>query len=286
MQKLRDGLKKMFYWKNLKYLFTPLPEPTIIKEQIVLPREDLKERIRTLESSVKSLIAREEELLSMLGAEEHPQKKYWDEKHEERMINYNARNIPYTNTRIKMDVRTFITPEDVTVRRWAKRHDGLKCDNPLKYDSKIRDFFLADRKDFKYEYDINTSDGGAEEVWLFPFELDEAERGDCEDHAHRMKSRLNALGLPDWRSRIVCGLTRDGYGHSTVYYLADDLKTWVHLNSTTPASLIRKSLPTINDDSDGEGIEDVWFSFNKEKSWANFAIPGEGTKRFKYVDVL
>lgn len=276
----------MFYWKNIKYLFTPVPETPIIKEVISIPRQDLKDRIKELENTVTKLISREEELLNKLNADSHVMKKFWDKKHEEKIINYNARNLPYTSERIKIDVRTFITPEDITVRRWVKKHENLLCDNPLVYDDKIRAFFIADREDFKYSYDSETTNNKSDEVWLFPFELDEAERGDCEDHAHRMKSRLNALGLPDWRSRIVCGMTRGGYGHSTVYYLADDLKTWVHLNSTIPATQISNTLPTINDENDLEGISDVWFSFNKEKSWANFEIPSEGTKRFKYVNIL
>lgn len=274
-----------FYIENLKYLFTPLPEAVVVKEQIVLPRQDLKDRIVELEKTVTELINREEYLLKELSGDEHPQKIYWDGKHEEKVINYNARNLPYTDKRLTMDVRTFIMADDITVRRWVRQREFLKCTDPLKYDHKIRDFYVEDRKDFVYAYDDDTAK--VSECWMFPFELTFAGRGDCEDHAHRMKSRLNALGLPDWRSRIVCGMTRSGFGHSTVYYLADDLKTWVHLNSTTPLSQIGGTLPTLNDDKDLEGISGVWFSFNKEKSWADFEIPNsDETKRFKYVDIL
>lgn len=277
-------MKPKIYLENLKYLFMPIPEK-IVKETILIPREDLKKRVVELETTVSALIAREEELLAKMNAVSHPSKKFWDEKHEERVITYNARNLPYTNERIVMDVRTFITPEDITVRRWANKHKELVCNNPLLYDDKILSFYKADREDFVYAFDEDTAK--VSEIWLFPFELSSAGEGDCEDFSHRMKSRLNALGLPDWRSRVVCGVTRKGEGHSSVYYLADDLKTWVHLNSTTYKPHILADLPTINDEKDEMGIEKVWFSFNKEKSWANFEIPDSNeTQRFKYVNVL
>lgn len=271
------------YWKNIAYLFKPLPEPVIKK--YVLERQKANETIKSLKEEGTALQNRIKELLAKLSGEVHPSKTYWDEKHEERIINYDARNLPYTNTRIKMDVRTFITPDDITVRRWARRNKELECSNPLFYDHLVRNFYLRDRQDFFYAYDENTAK--VSEVWMFPFELDEAGRGDCEDHAHRMKSRLNALGLPDWRSRIVCGTARNGEGHSTVYYLADDLETWVHLNSTTPESGIGVTLPTKDDPNDGLGIKEVWFSFNKERSWADFEEPNSDAevRRFKNVQM-
>jgi len=265
-----------FYWENIKYLFTPIPENEVLEC-------DYSKYVEQIEA----LLAREQELLNKISQESHPKKVYWDEKHEEKIINYNGRNLPYTSERIKVDVRTFITPDDITVRRWVKRHPELVCDNPLRYDHLVRDFYLADREDFKYKFDEQTTNDQSNEVWLFPFELDAQGMGDCEDHSHRMKSRLNALGLPDWRSRVVCGTTRDGEGHSTVYYLADDLKTWVHLNSTTLGMSVGTTLPTINDENDGIGIGSVWFSFNKEKSWADFESPKDGEiKRFKYINIL
>jgi hypothetical protein len=63
-------------------------------------------------------------------------------------------------------------------------------------------------------------------------------------------------------------------GHSTVYCLLDDMKTWAHLNSTggyEHETDINK-FPTSKDAgvSDGLGIHDVWFSFNNEFSFSDF----------------
>jgi len=269
-----------WYLQNIKYLLQPIPELE------PCTHEDYINEVALLKVTVSDLISRNEELLEAMTSEEHPRKRYYDEKYDESIIKYDGRALPYTNERIKVDVRTFITPYDLTVRKWCHLRQGLKCLNPLKYDDKVRDFYLADREDFKYRYDHESTNNETQEVWLLPFELTGQGFGDCEDHAHRMKSRLNCLGLPDWRSRIVCGTTRSGYGHSTVYYLADDLKTWVHLNSTTPGNQVSRTLPTKDDDKDGPGVSIPWFSFNKEKSWSDFSKPEAGkTKRFENISI-
>ena len=96
----------------------------------------------------------------------------------------------------------------------------------------------------------------------------------CDDWSHELVSYLIAAGVPEWRVRVVCGMTYGGFGHSTVYVLADNMETWIHCNSTTPIHMIKATklmdLPHTNDLNDRMGIKNVWFSFNTKFAWHSF----------------
>ncbi|KKL48134.1 hypothetical protein LCGC14_2328580 [marine sediment metagenome] len=147
--------------------------------------------------------------------------------------------------------------------------------------------YKEDRKDFKYQTDLETF--GISEEWLFPFQtMKLIELGipvDCEDRSHLLASRLITAGLPPFRVRTACGTIWTGKGHSTIQFLDDDLTTWRHLNSTSPLDWVNPrmgktlnevetmdEMPTTNDRKDviGLGIKNYWFSFTNYASWNKF----------------
>ena len=140
--------------------------------------------------------------------------------------------------------------------------------------------YLKNTQVFEYENDDVTT--GQMEYWMFPFELRAMKKGDCDDWANELASYLIGANVPEFRVRVVCGETRTGGGHSTVYVLDDSLSTWRHLNSTTPYAAIHgldlKDMPTSKDTNDGIGIGQVWFSYNNQFAWHQF----EGGARISY----
>jgi len=217
--------------------------------------------------------------------QKNPMKDYWDERKPKADILYTGRPLPHSSANVDVDVKLFITPQDCTITNWVAS-TGVKVRNPEKCNADILRIYKIDRGEFKYAYDQQSF--GFNEVWLFPYELNIKGSGDCEDNSHRIASRLIAAGVPSWRVRVVCGMTFGGIGHSTVYVLADDYSSWVHINSTTPLeyknpvnglSLLDTDdllkLPKSNNSKDVMGIRDVWFSFNDYASWHVFETSGQ-----------
>ena len=77
-----------------------------------------------------------------------------------------------------------------------------------------------------YKYQEDPDQFKTDDVWLFPYELRKTGLGDCEDWAIELASYLIAAGVPNWRVRVVIGVTYNGGGHATVYILRDDLQTF------------------------------------------------------------
>ena len=103
----------------------------------------------------------------------------------------------------------------------------------------------------------------------------------CEDFAHKIVSWMRAARIPADRIFVSCGVTRSGFGHSTVY-VKDSTEEWRHLNSTSP-HYNRNNLqdfPSKNDSTDNIGIhpEKFWFSFNDKISISKFET--EEAKKF------
>ena len=115
---------------------------------------------------------------------------------------------------------------------------------------------------------------GVSEMWLYPVEIRKLGWDDCDGWAKVLMAYYTIAGVPQFRLRDTCGLTWDNFGHDTVHVLADDLRTWIHTNSTTPYSMINtgvlEGLPKTNDPSDRIGLKEIWFSNNREFSWHTF----------------
>lgn len=237
--------------------------------------DDLETEVRTLENEVKHLKGEkrglEQQIHDLKTAVDHPKAEYWNNKYEKKLVRYRrpiydghdlrTRSIPVTN---------FIQPNDLEIRRDVKEQ-GLMVENPLKINDIVPEIYQRARKDYDYEYDRNNL--GEMEFWLFPFETREL-NGDCEDWAHTIASYLIAAGVPSWRVRVIAGGTMGAQGHSTVYVLGDDLKTWHHLNSTSPSYSYDdlSEYPVWGDESEDLNIDpsDVWVAFNDRYGWQDF----------------
>jgi predicted transglutaminase-like cysteine proteinase len=212
-----------------------------------------------------------------MGAEES-----WNCNKPKTTIFYNGRTLPSSDgkgEKINADVRLFVTPNDGFIQRDLEAV-GYHATDPTKCDKLIMDVYRFTRTRFEYDHDEETT--GQREYWMFPFELRAMRKGDCDDWANELASYLIGANIPEFRVRVVCGETRTGGGHSTVYVLDDNLSTWRHLNSTTPYAAVHgldlKDMPTSKDRSDGIGIGQVWFSYNNKFAWHEF----EGTARISY----
>ncbi|MBS3121530.1 transglutaminase-like cysteine peptidase [Candidatus Woesearchaeota archaeon] len=202
--------------------------------------------------------------------------QYWNTKKPERTIFYEGRALP-NGQRISADVRLFVTPNDGYIQEAIdderdSNGRNLNVRNPNRCNDEIMRIYRHTRKYFEYEDDQQIA--GVPEYWLFPFELRATGKGDCDDWANELASYLIGAGVPNYRVRVVCGQTRSGGGHSTLYVLGDNQKTWYHLNSTTALHQIPtdrlESMPTSKDVSDKMGIGEVWFSYNNEHAWHVF----------------
>ncbi|MBI4453253.1 transglutaminase-like cysteine peptidase [Candidatus Woesearchaeota archaeon] len=211
--------------------------------------------------------------------------QYWNTKKPERTIFYEGRALP-NGKRISADVRLFVTPNDGYIQEAIddeKDSNGrpLRVRTPNRCNDDIMKIYRHTRKYFEYGDDQEIA--GVPEYWLFPFELRATGKGDCDDWANELASYLIGAGVPNYRVRVVCGKTRSGGGHSTVYVLGDNQKTWYHLNSTTALHEIPTDrlelMPTSKDVSDRMGIGEVWFSYNNEHAWHVFE--GNAEKSFR-----
>ena len=208
--------------------------------------------------------------------------EFWNSKKPKADIFYQGRSIPTDiNVQVSIDVRSFIILNDSEIFNDLRQNSLLVEQNPT---MPLNDLILKIYKHtrikpvnpYNYEFDDQAFKIG--ELWLFPFELRHYKQGDCDDWAIELASYLIQAGIPYWRVRCVAGTTWNNFGHLTVYALADDMKSWHHLNSTTPISMITanklEDLPKSNDPNDGIGIKDCWFSFNNVHAWHVFETSG------------
>lgn len=260
-----DWLRRKFFCKDLHESHDRL---LAIYDDNIKTINEQHEDIKILNATIKVL---KEEL------EPNEKEKYWNNRKPKADIIYTGRTAPTTKTRIEIDVRTFITDNDFIIYNDLKTNKLLVEQNP---DMPLNDLILKIYKHtrtksinpYKYVYDNQLF--GIGELWMFPFELRYYKKGDCDDWAIELASYLLMAGIPYWRIRCVAGDTWGGIGHLTVYVIADDLETWVHLNSTTAISNIKANdllqLPFSNDPTDNIGIKNVWFSFNNKFAWHTF----------------
>jgi hypothetical protein len=206
----------------------------------------------------------------------HPMEKFWNEKRPYADIKYTGRYLPMSRTiKISIPVQLYVTPKDTDIINDIKAHN-LVVKNQNSCNDDIVNIYRHTRtkliNPYKYEYDKKLLD--VPEFWFFPFELRKVKKGDCDDWGNELASYLIAAGVPRFRVRCACGDTWSGGGHHTVYVLADDFKTWYHLNSTTGIKQINQKkleeFPKANDSNDLIGIKNVWFSFNDKYAWSEF----------------
>jgi hypothetical protein len=227
---------------------------------------------KELEQKLQRVTAEINKLKAKLGTTDHPRKKYWDNRKPKANITYAGRVVPTMDIPVELDVTLLITPTDFEIHDDIKKNK-LYVKDPLKCNANILKIYKHIQKSY-YEYAFDDKQFGLPELWLYPYETRETQRGDCDDWGITIASYLIAAGVPNWRVRIVCGTTWTGDGHLTVYTLADDLKSWHHINSTTPIEWIKQKkltdMPKSNDSNDEIGIKDVWFSFNNYGAWHVF----------------
>lgn len=200
-------------------------------------------------------------------------------------LTYTGRVFPNSSNKMDVPIQLFIDTNDPVIKKDVKDY-GLEVSNQFVCNDKILEIYKFTRNNPRnpYRYEQDSANIGIPEFWLFPFELRFAGKGDCDDWGNELASYLLTSGVPSFRVRCVAGNCRgyNGTGHLTVYVLGDDLKTWYHVNSTTPPSMLTaikklESLPNSQDDKDLIGIKNVWFSYNNEYCWSDF----EGTSTDK-----
>jgi len=267
----REWLYKIIFGEKdtqIDNLKSQLNEASITYSELLIQKDKLLSDYAQLQKEL--------ELVKQTIPEPEPEEKeYWNTKRPQADIYYKGRTLPLTKDMIENDVKVFITPRDSKIQYDIKKY-SLKIVDVKKCNAQILKIYKHTRtkqiNPYKYKYDNQSF--GIGEYWMFPFELRAMGAGDCDDWSHELVSYLIGAGIPNWRVRVVCGTTYSGFGHSTVYVLADDLKTWKHLNSTTPISMISQSdlmqMPNSNTPSDTIGIKNVWFSFNNEFAWHTF----------------
>jgi hypothetical protein len=203
--------------------------------------------------------------------------KYWNNRVPKANVLFRARKLPGYQIHFSVDVRQMITINDSVIHKDLSDHSLLVSDSDNCNDDIYRIYRHSRVKEINpYFYEYDTEIFGCE-FFMYPYELRQLKKGDCDDWGIELASYLISAGIPEWRVRCVVGLTYSGEGHLTVYVLADDLATWYHLNSTTPWWRVEEKkcltlidFPKTEDPKDLIGIEDVWFSFNNKYAWHAF----------------
>jgi hypothetical protein len=252
-------------------------ETNIVNLKQLLQQEE--DKVTKYQARVNQLVSEVELLNESLNKEKDPLAEHWNNKYPTANISYLGRTWGTTKNRIEIDVRLFITPQDFHI------HDILKQKN-LYYvpgtsidDHIIKIYHFVKANYYKYAFDSNNY--GVDEYWEFPFEMLQGLKNkltdgyDCDSWAHFITSFLIASGVPEWKVRVVVGMSKLG-GHSTVYVHCDKTDKFHHINSTYGHLSSMKDLskyPTTDDakTTDAIGIYSVWFSFNNLLAWHKFS---------------
>lgn len=203
--------------------------------------------------------------------------EYWNNRVPKANVLFNARKLPGYPMHFSVDVRQMITINDSVIYRDLSDYSLLVSDPDKCNDDIYRIYRHSRLKEINpYYYEFDNKGFGCE-FFMYPYELRQLQRGDCDDWGIELASYLISAGVTEWRVRCVVGMTFSGGGHLTVYVLADDLSNWYHLNSTTPWWIVEEEgrlqltdFPKAGDPKDSIGIEDVWFSFNNKYAWHAF----------------
>ena len=263
-----------------------LNEINSLKDSIIINKKELDkanlryseevDKVMVLEDELKEL---KENIFKFEKLEEYAD--IWNDKHSQVTINYKGRTFPGTTKAMNVPLQLFITPHDPYIISDVDKYN-LAVTDPTKCDDAIFNIYKFTRNNPRnpYRYAYDSASVGIAEFWMFPFELRYAGKGDCDDWGNELASYLIAAGVPNFRVRCAAGNCRgyNGGGHLTTYVLADDMKTWYHINSTTPPKMLKANklseLPTSNDENDLIGLKTYWFSYNDQYAWSDF----EGSK--------
>lgn len=202
---------------------------------------------------------------------------YWNNRVPKADILFTARKLPGHSQHFSVDVRQMVTINDSVIFNDLTANGLMVNDADCCNDNIFRLYRHSRLKEINpYHYEYDNPQFGCE-FFMYPYELRTLNKGDCDDWGIELASYLIMAGVPEWRVRCVVGNTRSGGGHLTVCVLADDLRTWYHLNSTTSwHDVVRQGrgkledFPKADDADDKIGIGEVWFSFNNKYAWHAF----------------
>ena len=188
--------------------------------------------------------------------------EYWNNKWPKSRVTYDAQ---YGRPR---DVRTFIFDRSYILEDIVRDHKLVgKNDEETMY--KVLMYVMGN---LKYTGDNETK--GQNEFWQNPEDTVTLRKGDCEDGAILIKSLSLVAGMPDYKVKVAAGMVKGG-GHAYILYARDDgtqcILDWCYWPNKLPIAQRKKF-------ADEENYYDIWFSFNKEFSFAyvprNYGING------------
>jgi len=199
--------------------------------------------------------------------------EYWDKKHPKMWKTYNGRILPKSKTQIPVDVRHFITGDDVVLKQLLI--DEIYKDGAQQHQTSFDDLaWFIQRyvvETIKYVGDDETS--GCPEFWQFPCETVVTGTGDCEDGSFLMASLMLHAGIPSWRVRVAAGWVKAGEGaaqggHAYVCYCRETDNEWVVCDwcylEDSGVPVPRKKLLNMRPE-----YREVWFSMNDQHCYAH-----------------
>lgn len=179
-----------------------------------------------------------------------PQEIYWDNRYPKINQLYNRTEIGKT---YRIDVRTFLTPQDSTI----------PLVNGLTNDDKALAALLLVRNMVTYVPDVG-------EYWAFFYETLQNKKGDCEDGAILMANVMLASEIPWWRVRLNAGDVNGG-GHCYLTYCRETDNQWVVLDwCYWPNKLPIAQRPLHKDEQNYDDASKnwgIWFSWNLKYSY-------------------
>ena len=146
---------------------------------------------------------------------------YYNNKWKRSPIIYGGRALRGRKDRINVDVKEFISTNDVIINDVVKKYrlKKRKTDDTVLAVQKWVVKFLTYKSDDK--------ENQTPEFWQFPFETLQSQIGDCEDGAILITSLCIAAGVPSYRVKVSAGYVQSAPtapqgGHAYCIYLADD----------------------------------------------------------------
>lgn len=198
---------------------------------------------------------------------------YWNNKWKKKPLKYGGRTLKKSNIPIEVDVKNFITINDIILQQIIQ-------DNGLKKDTYNETAYACQK--FVVDFLTYTSDeiqDDCAEFWQFPFESVASKEGDCEDGAILMASLMINAGIPSWRVKVVGGTVQEAPtapqgGHGYCIYLADredgslewEIHDWCYYEDTCNPT---GKKPLAKEGGYNSYYKDIWFTFNNEYCWSN-----------------
>jgi len=198
---------------------------------------------------------------------------YWDNKWPKAPIIYEGRVLKTGTSTIGIDVKDFITVNDVMLEEVVRRYNLKK--GTLNETAWAVQKWVCNFLTYKYDDDANK----CPEFWQFPFETLQSEVGDCEDGAILIAALGTVAEIPNWKIKVAAGYVQESPsapegGHAYCIYLADRKETerkleWVILDwcyFADPKNSPEKK-PLARDGGYNNCYKETWFTFNNEFSW-------------------